>query len=342
MRQLLLLCATLLAACGGTTDATSTTDDAASSDTAAAISADQACADSAQAQCQKLDACKVNGVAMRYGSSDVCIARVKANCLMAMGAPDTGRTAANQEACAVAEAAATCSDYLEGTIAACQAPAGTRALGAACSFSGQCQSAFCAITTGVACGVCAATPTLGQSCATSQCGSGQVCLRNNQTCAAYGAAGASCIATAECKTGLTCVGATASTNTTGTCQAGAETLGAACDHAKGPNCDDYQGLFCSIPPKTTAGTCSKYLTATTGTCGYAAGSGTTGATYTQCLGGAQCIIPTGSNAGTCVPDVIEGKPCDTTNGPGCLSPARCITAPGGTSGTCALPDPTKC
>ena len=327
--------------CGSSPASTgSTVDDAL--DSGSGISADQACSDAAQAQCQKLDACHVNGVALRYGSNALCISRVKANCLTSIGAPDTGRTPANEEACAAAYASATCADFVQNTIAACQPPAGTRAEGRACAYAGQCASAFCAFAPGAACGTCAAPTTPGQSCASSQCADGQTCLKAGAVCQPFGAVGDKCSTTSECQIGLTCVGAVSATATAGTCMTGAEAVGAACDRTTGPQCDEVQGLYCSFVPKATAGSCVKYLTATSGACGYTAGVGTTGSSYTICLGGGQCIVPSGANAGTCVPDALDGKPCDTVNGPGCLTPARCVTLPGATTGTCTLPDPTVC
>lgn len=347
MRLGFLIATLIVAGCGSTAGGSGSTSDvtadtATGTDATSGISADQACSDSANAQCQKLDACHVSGVSIRYGSTDVCVSRVKANCLSALGAANTGRTPDNDEACALAQPSASCSDFSQGTIAACQAPAGTRAVGNPCTFNAQCQSAFCAVAPGVACGTCAAVPTPGQSCTNTQCGPGQVCLKATSVCAPFGASGAACSFTAECEVGMTCVGAVASTSTTGKCMTGAEVLAAACDRTSGPQCDEIQGLYCSFTPKATAGSCVKFLTATSGACGFTAGTATTGSSYTICLGGGECVIPTGQSAGSCVPDAPDGQPCDTVNGPFCLTPARCITSPGLTSGTCELPDPTKC
>ena len=336
MRAMILATVLMMACSSGGADTGAT-------DTSSGTSADQACTDSAKAQCQKLDACHVDGVAIRYGAMELCVSRVKANCLVALGAPNTGRTSDNQEACALAYAGASCADFVQGSIAACLPPAGTRAIGGPCTYSAQCQSAFCAIPTGTACGTCAASPTAGQSCASSQCGPGQQCQKATTSCQPFGAAGDKCSSTSECVVGLACVGASSASGTTGTCVVGAETLSAACDRTSGPQCDEVQGLYCSFTPKQTAGTCVKFLKATAGgACGFTAGSGTTGSSYTICTGASQCVVQAGANGGSCVGNALEGKPCDTTNGPACLSPARCITAPGLTSGTCQLPDPTQC
>ena len=331
--------AVLLLGCSSSATTTTGGQDAAATDVATGISADQACSDAANAGCKKLDACRVNGVALRFGSMDTCVARTKANCLSGMGAADTGRTPANEEACAVAYASASCTDYWQNTIAACQPPAGKRAAGAPCTYAGQCQSAFCSMATGAPCGTCAAQPTAGQSCATTQCGSGQVCVKSTSLCQPYGAAGAACDSSSDCQYGMACV---APASGAGTCQAAGQVINLACDRSAGPICDPLLGLYCSFEPKATAGKCIAELTTTSGFCGFTAGTATTGSTYTVCTGASQCTMAAGANTGTCVPNALEGKACDTTNGPACLAPARCVTPTGATAGTCQLPDPTKC
>jgi hypothetical protein len=289
----------------------------------------------------KLDACRVGGVALRYGDLGTCIARNQANCFLSLGAPDTGRTPANEEACAQAYAGASCADYIQNTIPACQPPAGVRKNGGPCSFSAQCQSAFCAMSSNVACGTCTPPPQVGQSCAATQCGNGQVCAAATMTCQPYGGASAACSTSSECEVGLDCV--VPKSGSPGFCQQGGTMVGLACDHKVGPICDYLQGLYCSSTTMTTAGTCIPYLHAMPEQpCGYQAGTATTGASYTECVGGSTCIIPQGMSAGTCIADALEGQPCDNVNGPTCLSPARCITTPVGSNGTCQLVDPTTC
>jgi hypothetical protein len=326
--------ALVLIGCGNKTSTPST-------DLAMGLSADQACADVATAYCMKLDACHVRGVALRYGDTATCVQRVKMNCLPSLGAKDTGRTPANQEACALAYPSASCSDFSQGTIAACAPPPGLRTAGSPCTYSAQCQTAFCSFSPGSQCGMCAVAPSVGDSCADGQCAAGQVCAEATTTCQSYGAAGAACSRSSECAPGLGCVDVTMSMP--GTCQPAQQSAGQACDRVAGPICDYLQGIYCSIPPMMSAGSCVSYLYATAGQmCGYTAGSGTMGSSYTECIGGSSCWIPTGMNAGTCIANAQDGAACDRMVGPGCLAPARCVVQGGGSAGTCQLPDPTVC
>lgn len=307
---------------------------------ASGVSADQACTDTATAFCAKLDACHVGGVALRYGDMAICVARNRTGCLLSLGAPDTGRTPDNQQSCAAAYAGASCADFLQNAIAACQPPAGTRALYHPCAYSAQCHSGFCSLSPYNPCGRCAPVPAVGDSCTTSQCGGGQVCAEASSTCQPYGAAGAPCSTSGECQAGLGCVGA-ANGNGAGQCEPTA--AGASGDRKAGPICDSLKGLYCSFMGTNTAGTCTSYLHATAGQpCGFAAGTAGAGSSYTLCSGGAACILPQGQNAGTCRAYAIEGHPCDAAKGPACLAPARCVISSGGTAGTCQLPDPIAC
>jgi hypothetical protein len=322
---LLVLC---LAACGS------------SSTNGGSVTADQACSDAANASCAALDRCHANGVALRYGDMTTCLTRIRSNCLTSLGARGTGRTPESEEACAQATMAAACSDVVNSSIAACAPPAGTLANGAACNFPGQCASAFCGIAPGAKCGTCMAPPSPGSSCATNGCGPGLVCASGGMVCNAPGTAGAACASSDECQVGFACVGAAG--GAPGTCMAAAETLGAACDRKSGPQCDYLRGLYCSFPASSTSGTCVTYLSAMAGQpCGFVAGTGTSGSTFTVCVGGSSCVIATG-NAGTCVAYATDGKACDTAGGPRCLAPARCVISGGGTAGTCMLSDPTTC
>ncbi len=303
---------------------------------------DQACSDSAIASCMMRDACHVNQVTIAYRDMSTCIARAKANCVASLAAMDTGRTPANEEACAKAYVSASCTDFLQNTIAACHAPVGTRLLGASCTFPAQCQSAFCSFVPGAACGTCATPTAIGQSCATTQCSSGQVCVTATSTCQAYGDTGASCSHSSECQVGFECVGF--SSTVIGTCMRAAESAGAACDRKAGPTCDYLKGLYCSFLPGMTAGTCVSEVDApATQFCGPTAGSGSTPSSNTICVGASECVTPSTTNTGTCVADAADGAACDSVNGPFCMSPARCVAAAVGvTTGTCQLPDPTKC
>lgn len=315
----------VFSACGGSTTGAGSNANAA-----------QACAGSAKARCEKRDAC-TNGVAnkVRFGDEPTCEARDQDNCNAALDAPSTSTTPDSVTACGSSITAQTCSEFLAGTTtSACEPTAGKIANGAACLYGAQCQSTYCAVPIGAACGTCAPLPKVGDSCAvTGNCGRDLVCTRDTSVCVVPVGLNGACGRGAPCEPTLGCVGAT--TLRMGTCQARASTVGAACDPLErtAPSCESALGLYCDA----TSGTCKDVGFATTGqTCGATA----TGEVV--CTGGASCQRPSGSRTGTCVAPAADGAPCDPTNGPDCLSPARCITTSSGASGTCKLPDATAC
>jgi hypothetical protein len=304
-----------------------------------------ACASQATQECAKLDACRHNGVMLRYGDNATCLTRIAGNCMASLAANGTGKTPNDVAACTAAYTTATCADYSTGNINECQPKSGTLAMGAACAFSAQCQSAFCSIPLGSNCGKCAAQAQVGDACTqNSQCGRGQTCNEVTMKCQTPGVAGAACNQTNDCAYGFQCAGTVNGMN--GTCVAVAESMGAACDRKVGPVCDLYAGLYCSYPPMTTAGTCATYQYVGGGlACGFFAGMGAMGSTQILCTGGGECVEPMGKTNGLCAVGAAEGTPCDTdpTKGPPCLQPGRCTwTSPNGTAGTCKLPDASTC
>ncbi len=299
-------------------------------------SADQACTDLAKATCAQLDKCRKNGTADTYGSLGVCIQRQHDNCVASLLANGTGNSPAHTEACAQALPTETCAQFLQSTpVAACVQVTGALDSGAACAFSGQCQSGFCAVPKGSGCGTCATTPAAGDACdVVPTCGPGMACTPM-QVCEPWVQAGGACDGmTNVCAPGSSCV--IPAMMTAGTCVADATMVGQACDNRRqtGPACDVNQGLFCASTKMCIA---VNYVNA-----GTACGAQNMGMSDNICTGGAACYSPGTGMPSMCLAFALEGGACDTSVGPGCMTPARCVVSGGGTSGTCALPDASTC
>jgi hypothetical protein len=295
-----------------------------------------ACQTLAQARCQRLAACSAADLAKRYPDEATCEMRVQINCLASVGAADTGASAMTVDACAASLPDEACAAFLGADVTdACEPAMGTRANGAACEFSGQCASTYCAVPTDGWCGQCAAVPQVGDSCADTPCAPNQVCVGATTTCQVAVAMGGACSADLPCAGGTACVGANAQTGVMGSCTAQPTTVGAACDHRRqtAPDCDVDAGVVCDA---TTSQCVAQPIVAAGMPCGDVAG------VPTRCAAGGTCVKPAGSQQGTCVAPAADGAACDTTAGPGCLFPAKCVpTSTGGTAGTCTLPaDPT--
>ncbi len=288
----------------------------------------------AAANCAKLDQCIKNGTTLRYGDLTACQARQTRGCLAGLAAPGTGNSAALVMSCSAAVPAASCDDFEATRIAECQPKVGQLANGAACAFSSQCASTFCAIANGTNCGACAAPTHANDSCAASNCSVGQSCVAGNMQCQTDGSAGASCDKDHPCAYLLSCV--TAAGASSGTCQLSGATAGAACDNKRQtlPACAASQGLFCEAASKT----CKALTYVNAGNpCGFVNG------TTVACTSAATCFGAMGATPGTCKALAKEGQPCDTAAGPGCVAPGRCVTGSAtSTAGTCALPDSTTC
>lgn len=337
----------LLVGCGGSSAAPGGgdgggggTDGGGGGDAGGGITADQACADTAHARCTLLESCSAVRVQVVYGDEATCESRIKQNCVNALAAPSTGNTPAATEACAQAYAGWACADFLDGANVpqACAQVTGSLASGAACEFAGQCQSGFCAIVPGAACGTCAAPPKAGDSCAQlTTCGNnaGLTCTQDTQTCVVLAAQGAACGKGAPCGTGLSCVGADAATSTQGTCQAAGTQAGATCDPQlkTAAGCSRDAGLTCNAQSKQCA------------TITVVGGSQPCDDVNNQaqlCSAGGQCTETAAGKTGTCTAAAADGAACDTQAGPPCLSPARCIASGTGTAGTCQLPTASAC
>lgn len=298
-------------------------------------SAEQACNDVAAARCQKMQECNPQGLVNTYGDLSTCESRQSATCVTNLAAPQTANSPAHTEACAQATPGQSCSDFALGNVpSACTPPAGPRAAGSACSVSAQCATAYCLISRTSACGVCAAQPVVGDSCANNGCGPGLVCDNVTSRCAAPVIAGGACDDSSACAPGYTCIGNTETT--TGSCVALAAVVGASCDVADGgTRCDGRQGLYCNVPEGRI---CAKVATAsTTLECGTVDGG------VIDCTNGAFCQKPTDSKSGICIAPAADGTACDTVNGPTCARPSRCVLgSEGATTGTCQTTTPSAC
>jgi hypothetical protein len=317
--------------------------------------ADQACTASAQAQCTKRDTCSTNHylIARTYGDMATCVAHIHDNCVQALAAPSTGNSPANVLACANAYASISCVDYLDSNTdaypASCKVQVGTLAMGAACRFSAQCQSTFCSIATGSACGTCAASPSEGTPCngpgGVSSCGghsldcAGAVADDTGftaGTCTPWvTTVGGACDKTHPCGEGLSCT-PTNPTATNRTCQTAGAAVGVACGGASDPGCDGNQGFSCNGKTHT----CQQIIVATAGT---ACGTADDGS-FTNCLGNGDCQGATStSNKGTCRTAAADGASCDAVAGPRCAVQSSCVTGGGSTTaGTCTAANAAAC
>jgi hypothetical protein len=300
---------------------------------------DQACTMLAQTECAKRDSCS-NGTNIKrsFGDLGTCMARATLLCADALRAPGTGNSPTVIPQCISDYATLSCNDFFDGKLPDSCTPSGSVATGQPCGFNGQCQTAFCGNLKSSVCGTCAATPTVGSSCATSACDHGQTCLDATMICAANGIFNAPCNAGMPCGSGLSCVMATSTmggdAGTDGTCQKAISQLGAACGGTL-PGCDGSLGFYCG----GTNGSRTCMATAFVGNgqpCG-----GLSSTSFTQCLAGS-CFTGTGvvavgpGNTGTCKADVTEGAACDSVVGPFCQMPARCVTTGNGSAGLCML------
>lgn len=285
------------------------------------VSADKACSDLAAAYCGEISTCAPIFIDFVYGDVATCTSRLKAECLLTIGAPSVAETPSATEACASSISTLTCSDaFAKKSTGACVPIPGDRANGKPCGTYEQCSSGFCPIAADASCGTCAPSPHAGDPCVAGTCGQALDCVSGK--CQHPGTLGDACDPKATpCATSLSCRG--------GTCIAAAK-AGEACDEGEvaAPKCDGAKGLFCNGLTKV----CQKLGEAKAGEA-----CGLVGSDVKVCVGGAFCRRATGTTfTGTCVAVAADGAACNETDGPHCLAPAKCV------GGTCKLPDPTSC
>ena len=326
-----------MTACGGDPFTAKSTDAGADGST---LTDDQACGDNARAHCLRIEACSAEQMTTVYGDEGTCETRLKLLCLNSLAAPSAGNDAQKSEACALAYPSWSCTDYLDVTNppAACAQAKGGLASGQPCGSPGQCQTGFCAIAPGSACGVCAPVPQPGASCAAlTTCGQLLFCDAVSQLCTGFAPSGGACTRTQPCGAGLFCVGSTATTS--GVCQPAVEQAGASCDPTgkTGAGCDRLAGLTCN----SGTSQCATIQFAATGQA-----CGTVSNQVGLCASAGTCMAAAGADASageTCVPTAPDGAACNLVTGPFCRSPARCITSgDSGTEGTCQFADPASC
>jgi hypothetical protein len=300
-----------------------------------------ACTLLGEARCMALDQCS-GGVqtTARWGSSSVCKARIAAQCLQNLAATGTGATPATVVACAAALGSQGCSDVLANdTPEECVPVTGTLASFSPCFASGQCETSFCQLEPGAACGLCKPVPEAGSACATTaDCGDRNALGCVGMVCQPFLEAGAPCAAqVGTCSAGYSCTkSADAGADAGGTCKLQGTTVNAACDTANTdhPTCNSTYGLQC-VSSKCAA---VAYVDA-----GAACGTEVTSG-IARCAASGTCVADSGvpsSKSGTCLAAAPDNAPCDTALGPSCLPQARCVVE-AGTSGTCLTLDNGTC
>jgi hypothetical protein len=311
----------LLAACSGSSSADG------------GSPAESACASSASTRCDKIDSCGGGiGILRAYGDRTACLARQVTSCLGSQSAPYTGTTPSIALACAAATSAEACDDYYATVTPTVCIVRGMLADGRGCAFNGQCNSTYCNIPRGSACGTCGSPPAAGDDCSSIPCGRGTVCLEPAFKCQTPIALGSACALDETCGPGRSCVGATSTTK--GTCMDEQAMLGAACDSRlrNMSRCNADLGLYCNGSP----GMCVmvSYATDAGASCGRTDGG------YASCGAGGACIGDAGSSV--CQSPAADDGACDLVNGPPCFFPARCVTNAGSNAGKCRIVTGGEC
>ena len=217
----------------------------------------QSCTDRATQYCARLAACSPERIQTDWGDQPTCVSRQTQSCNNSVALAGTGNTPASVEACSKAYAGWDCGDFLDTTNVpqACQQVTGSVASGAPCQAPGQCTTGFCAIVPGSECGVCAAAPAAGDSCAAlTTCGQGFDCTTDTHVCVVLGSSGATCGKGAPCGALFNCVGSDEATAATGTCKTSVTASGMTCDpdSKTGPGCDHNSLLTCNAQTKQCA------------------------------------------------------------------------------------------
>ena len=197
-----------------------------------------ACGALADAVCARTKACAPGLYPALYATDASCVAANAKRCAADAMSPGVTIDANGTNACAASIATLSCEDLIDERLPAVCRPAGTLIAGAACISGLQCKSGFCAGTgssggKGSICGVCAVPTTSGGACVAGSCPGGHACQKN--LCIARKKIGDACKATSECGTGQVCLNGT-------TCAA-AGVEGSLC--ALDVDCDVLQGLRCS-------------------------------------------------------------------------------------------------
>ena len=251
----------VLAGCGGSDSG----GDSSTTTPAAGPTIDEIPAKFAAASCEAVNQCLGASLVKIYLAGEDCVTRTQ----RAIEDGDLGITKqlvadkklsydpAKAQACLDAYKAGGCAQLDTRTPAVCDAVFGGKgAVGDACQIGAECSPGmFC--QAGAACpGKCANRLAVGAACtADDNCGDNLKCIADK--CSAPVAEGAACggATKAECKSGLTCVGANETTTEPGVCKKSdtvfAAKVGADCDATKQIFCE--VGASCELTSATQAG-----------------------------------------------------------------------------------------
>lgn len=278
----------------------------------------EACTQSWSKICKELFGCAPVWVQTVFVDEAACDKTMGEACAEAIYGPNKA-TVAQEQACAASFTMSDCSAlwrYYEGALLspACHME-GTAIVGAPCSNALECQSGFCNIKPGDACGKCVARVPEGKPCntTTKPCEAGIACAG---VCKKFGDIGVACDAQNPCHQDLSCLDKKCSTSLPD---------GSACDPlSQGRECELYH--FCNTKTKE----CAPLVLGAAGT---ACGILPDGA-IAACKVGSGCRIDDlATYAGTCVATLPTGGACTTKDtylwgqGP-CAYPESCI------QGTC--------
>lgn len=315
--------------------------------TGAQGTAAQACLSEAMVSCGLLDSCSGSAKTRElYGTTVNCQTRRQLACIAALAARGSNRTPADVLACAQAEGALGCADYLLDNLpAACALPPGQLDAGAGCAFPAQCQSTFCALAPGALCGTCAPLPLAGSGCARSGCGPDLICGLSSETCLSPAPDGGHCTEANSCLPGLDCVGLI-NDGGRGVCEPSGTQVGQSCDYRRrtAAGCDSELGLYCAkqlcqLTEEAPAGAACGLVDG--GSHGCPAGESSCVLTEQpiSCAASGDCVYAHGASA--CLAAAADGALCDDAVGPGCTPPARCLVTSGGAA-ICTLPSGSLC
>lgn len=270
--------------------------------------------------CERLGACSQPYLIGVYGTAERCAQRIELDCRGEARAAGTGLTSAAATACGAALAAASCDDFMGGTVPACQLK-GTLAKGAPCGSASQCSSGFCRLPETAFCGKCDGAAAEGAACdSDAACEFPLLCSEAGR-CAKPSGEGEFCNETKPCKPGPLFCGAD------NTCRRPSGD-GKACNRTGNAPLQPCEIGFTCRP--TANGTCRPIRLVDAG---LSCGISPTGSTVVLCTASGSCVNnickPPGEDGAACTPSPLGDSG-------GCLAPARCL------GGLCQLPDPASC
>jgi hypothetical protein len=170
------------------------------------LEAERGCSGYAIGTCQTYARCAPTLVES-YGSMDGCQAALTDACTYNLQQPDVLGSGAGAAACGTLMTQLDCNDLLNNELpGGCQAPAGRRGDGAACTVGAQCASTRCQRDTPAATsGTCAEPALLAQPCfALTDCAQGLICGTQGR-CIALAQAGQACGDTQPCRAPWLCL-----------------------------------------------------------------------------------------------------------------------------------------